>query len=473
MSMTSYINIKKISIKKNPLIKRLLKNKILSITIFFGFLLLLTSIILLIISPAFSVNSLPAPTVNLESNLTNQYSPKIAISENQGIFIKHAQKRFYSVNNYVNVKNIEEGKQKFQVHSMREYYFFKLISKQSTNVEIEFDYAAPEIVEIENIKDEYYSTENTINFKSKELPIIITYKLDNVELTSEFPAILPEAKPSLETVNIEPKNTLPCSQNKPNPDSELYSYSCILSLPEERQYQITLSVADKANNKHFLFDNKTIAYVAPVSLLCTEVPSATNQKELSKTCTVTKDGYLFQGEEKISLKKDQQIEYMFLLENEGENIIVIKTGDEQGREFEQKVKIILDTVVPVFTKVSIPDTYTVCDFDRLFENFDACKKKYQSLSKITITFAANEKISGTLITKPRLYPGTSGKGATSDSFTLDANQEYTKTIDGSNYWGGYPNSGGVNFDVIVEITAFDTAGNKTYFTKTVTVVLKF
>jgi len=46
MSMTSYINIKKISIKKNPLIKRLLKNKILSITIFFGFLLLLTSIIL-------------------------------------------------------------------------------------------------------------------------------------------------------------------------------------------------------------------------------------------------------------------------------------------------------------------------------------------------------------------------------------------------------------------------------------------
>jgi hypothetical protein len=457
-------------LKSNNTVQKIIKHKLLFSISLVTLSLLLIIIILLFVSPAIKVDSLPKPTVNVVKSLTNESTQNFAISDDKGIYIEHGSQRFFSTNNNVDVTNIAEGIQEFRVHSMSEFYLFKLISTESELIKIEFDYTSVEVVEVKNIKEEYYAINNSISFQTQELPITIDINFDNNSYQAKFTTIPKEINVATQPDNMTDEDVAPCTQTKIDMETEALEYTCVLTLPEERQYPISFSINDEANNKYYLFENVEIAYVTPVSLVCNEMTSITNQKEFTKTCTVSKDGFVFVDSEKVEVKKDQPIEYKFSLQNEGENTIIVKTGDESGREFIEESKILLDTIAPEFTSVTVSDTYGNCDPDGYFEDynqFHVCQKRNSAKSIINISFASNENVKVTLATRPKLFPGTTGRGATNNTFELEAGKNYSTTVNGNNYWGGYPNSGGINFDVIVDITIWDQAGNKTFFTKTV------
>jgi hypothetical protein len=430
-------------IKKN-------KKKVLFITLISSAILFLLCIIslLLIISPKIQTEDLEKPYLSSieeseQISKDNFYSFKI--EGDSGMLVEYNGKTYESNENQLTIDNIDEGTQTFYIRSMKNYLLFKQVSKEETSLKVEFDYTKPAISEETSIKDEYYNKKSSYVFETTEEYINIILKIDDSE------TIIYSDEESQKAKSQSNNQDLTKCQIKPlNQTDQKRRFVCPLNFNEEKNYELSLFIRDKAGNEYQVAKQKTVKYLEPIRLVCNNLPTLTNQNEVSLSCTSNKQGsFSFQGKTG-DLKAGGTFSQKATLEKEGLNVIEILLKDQSGREFPQKFEINKDTTKPSLD-VTMPESV---NWKSTFEF------KAQSNENVTI------EISVKAAYQSCGYWNSVGTGHL--IFDMEANKSYTKTFTTRKYQECFYSDSETCYaahaiDYIIKVT--DAAGNTNFTTR--------
>lgn len=313
------------------------------------FILLTILLALLIISPEIQVSALDKPeVVTSPESITANSTAKFEI-KNRNIFIELDGTHYTSSSHSIEITGIPEGKRGFNVRSVINLFFFKLISKENEYFETEFDYTGPDIKSTTNIKDEYFGHEPEVRFTLDEKPV-------EVFLTIEDKS---EVIFSDKNENFENEAFKKCSVSEIENSSER-EFICNLKFNEERGYIVGLEIKDHLGNASKIFDNSNLKFIIPLSLNC-DFPSATNQDQIIANCTPNKDGAFVKSEnETIPLTQGTAFTTLYGFQTEGVNTIKYTLIDTEGREFQNEVTVIKDTEKPLIDVAQIPRQVDYC-----------------------------------------------------------------------------------------------------------------
>jgi hypothetical protein len=229
----------------------------------------------------------------------------------------------------------KEGTHKFYFYAYKGSVFERYISEKPVLITKAFDYTPPSL---ENVKvaDKFKALNSNFTFESDE----------------ESPIISMQFKDKTSVV-YDPKATFIANQCKQEKQvNGKVKYTCPLVFEKEESYAFNAWMVDKVENKVMIVENKTVAYIEPLKVDCTQPYSKVRTDTVSIRCKSNRTTtYLVNKGIKDSIEKDVEKLITIPLDvgaaNEKEYTFIIAFDDPNGTPIELSYKVTKDNTSPI------------------------------------------------------------------------------------------------------------------------------
>jgi hypothetical protein len=229
----------------------------------------------------------------------------------------------------------KEGLHKFYFYAYKGSIFERYISEKPVLITKEFDYTTPSLDNVK-VADKYKSLTSNFTFETdEESPIITIVAKDKT------------------TIVYDPKETFiknQCKQEKLTTSNKI-KYTCPLTFEKEESYAFSSWMVDKVDNKVVIVDNKTVSYIEPLKVDCTQPYSKVRTDTVAIKCKSNRStNYSVNKGKKDSIEKDKEKLINIPLDvgasNEKEYTFIIAFDDPNGSPIELSYKVVKDNTSP-------------------------------------------------------------------------------------------------------------------------------
>jgi hypothetical protein len=229
----------------------------------------------------------------------------------------------------------KEGLHKFYFYAYKGSIFERYISEKPVLITKEFDYTTPSLDNVK-VADKHKSLSSNFSFESDEESPMITFLAKDKT-----------------TIVYNPKETFiknQCKQEKLI-NSNKIKYTCPITFEKEETYAFSAWMVDKVDNKVVIVDNKTVAYIEPLKVDCTQPFSKVRTDTVSIKCKSNRaTTYSINKGTKDSIEKDVEKFISIPLDvgaaNEKEYTFILAFDDPNGTPIELSYKVVKDNTSP-------------------------------------------------------------------------------------------------------------------------------